>query len=60
MSRATRREKSTATATVSPNSRKNLPAMPGITPTGAKTATMVRLIAMTVMPISCAASFAAS
>ena len=55
-SRATRSGRSTATATVGPNWRKCCPAIPDVKPTGAKTATMVKDMAMAVSPISDAAS----
>ena len=58
-SRATTSEKNTATAAVMPNSRKNLPGTPPMKPVGRKTATRVRLVAITARPISSAASVAA-
>ena len=56
MRRATSSEKITATATVRPNCLKYWPAMPPMKLTGANTATMVIVIAMTARPISSAAS----
>ena len=56
MIRATSSENSTDTATVRPNCLKYCPAIPLMKPTGAKTATIEKLIAMTVVPISFAAS----
>ena len=50
----------TAAATVRPNCLKYWPAMPPMKLTGAKTATMVQVMAMTARPISSAASIAAS
>ena len=45
--RATTSEKSTATATVSPNSRKNSPMMPLMNETGVNTATIAAVVATT-------------
>ncbi len=47
-------------AAVQPNSRKNLPAMPGMNATGTNTAARVSEVAITALPISPAASRAAS
>ena len=47
-------------AAVQPNSRKNLPAMPGMKATGTNTAASVAEVAITAVPISSAASRAAS
>ncbi|MNV22496.1 hypothetical protein D3C71_1134720 [compost metagenome] len=47
-------------AAVQPNSRKNLPAMPGMKATGTNTAARVSEVAITALPISPAASRAAS
>ena len=60
MIRATNSENSTDTATVSPNCLKYWPGIPPMKLTGAKTATMEKLIAITVRPISLAASSDAS
>ena len=46
-------------ATVRPNWRKYWPGMPGMKLTGTKTATMVKVVAMTARPISSAASIEA-
>ena len=58
-SRATSSENSTAVAAVQPNSRKNLPATPGMNATGTNTAASVADVAITARPISSAASIAA-
>ncbi|MNS44117.1 hypothetical protein D3C72_765530 [compost metagenome] len=57
--RATSKEKSTATATVMPKERKNMPGMPPMKATGTNTATMVKVVATTASPISSVASMAA-
>ena len=57
--RATSSENSTAAAAVQPNSRKNLPGMPGMNATGMNTAASVQEVATTARPISSAASSAA-
>ena len=49
----------TAAATVTPNWRKNLPAMPVVKATGRKTATMVMVVAVTARPTSDVPSLAA-
>jgi len=59
MSRAQSSENSTCTETVMPNCLKNWPGIDDMKLAGTKTATMVRLIAMTARPISSAASSAA-
>ncbi len=56
ISRATRSENSTAAATVMPNCLKYWPAMPPMKLTGANTAMIVKVMAMTARPISSAAS----
>ena len=58
-SRATTSENSTATATVSPNSRKYSPMMPLMNDTGVNTATMAAVVATTASPIESAPSNAA-
>ena len=50
--RDTKSEMSTATVTVMPNSKKNLPTMPFMNATGTNTATMDNVVAMTARPIS--------
>ena len=48
----TNKETITATTTVTPNCRKNLPMMPPINATGRNTATIVKVVAITASPIS--------
>src|SRR5512141_2072684 len=56
----TKRETSTAKATVIPNWKKNRPTIPFMNATGTKTATMERVVAITASPISAVPARAAS
>ena len=56
----TKRETSTAKATVIPNWKKNLPTIPFMNATGTKTATMEKVVARTASPISAVPARAAS
>ena len=57
--RATTSEKNTAIAAVHPNWTKNFPGTPLMKAVGRKTAISVKVVAITAMPISSAASIAA-
>ena len=57
--RATTSEANTASAAVQPNCLKNLPGMPDMKAVGRNTAISVKVVAITAMPISSAASMAA-
>ena len=57
--KATKSEMSTATVMVRPNCRKNWPVMPFMKATGTKTATSVKVVAMTASAISRVPSLAA-
>ncbi len=56
----TNNDTSTATATVSPNWKKNWPTMPFIKAIGTKTATIAKVVAITASPISSVPSRAAA
>ena len=56
----TKSETSTATATVMPNGKKNLPTIPFMNATGTKTAQIAKVVAITASPISSVPSCAAS
>ena len=55
----TKRLTDTAAATVTPNSRKNLPTMPPMNATGTKTQRVLRVVESTAKPISLVPRFAA-
>ena len=55
----TNSETSTATATVTPNGKKNLPTMPFMNATGTNTAQIANVVAITARPISSVPSRAA-
>ena len=55
----TKSDTSTATATVMPNWKKNLPMIPDMNATGMNTATIAKVVAMTASPISSVPSRAA-
>ena len=56
----TNSETSTATATVTPNGKKNLPTMPFMKATGTNTAQIANVVAITARPISSVPTCAAS
>ena len=56
----TKRLTSTATATVMPNGKKNLPTMPFMNATGTNTAQIAKVVAITARPISSVPSRAAA
>ena len=56
----TKSETSTATATVTPNGKKNLPMIPFMNATGTNTAQIAKVVAITARPISLVPTLAAS